>query len=182
MTLRLHLGSGWRYLPGWQHLDITKRDHIDFVGSVSELSQFDQDSVDVIYASHLLEYFDASEAVEVLSEWRRVLRLGGEIYLAVPDFKALLKIYERTDDISKILGPLFGKMESDVGTIYHRTVYDKSSLIAVLEQVGFGEIEEYDPLAFLGNFDSTYDDHSLAFFPHMDRSGIQVSLCVKATK
>ena len=152
------------------------------MGSVSDLSQFSEGSVDVIYASHLLEYFDASEAVEVLSEWRRVLRPGGLIYLAVPDFKALRKIYEQTDDLSKILGPLFGKMESDVGTIYHRTVYDKGSLFSVLEQVGFGELEEYDPIAFLGNFDATYDDHSLAFFPHMDRSGIQVSLCVKGTK
>ena len=182
MALRLHLGCGLRYLPGWQHLDLTKRDHIDFVGPVSDLSQFSQGSVDVIYASHLLEYFDAFEAVEVLSEWRRVLRPGGLIYLAVPDVKALLKIYEQTDDLSKILGPLFGKMESDVGTIYHRTVYDKGSLFSVLEQVGFGELEEYDPIAFLGNFDPTYDDHSLAFFPHMDRSGIQVSLCVKGTK
>ena len=181
LFLRLHLGPGWRYFTCWQHLDITKRDHIDFVGSVSELSQFNQDSVDVIYASHLLEYFDASKAVDVLPEWRSVLRIGGQIYLAVPDFKALLKIYERTDD-KKILGPLFAKMESDVGAIYHRTVYDKSSLFAVLEQVGFGEIEEYDLLAFLGNFDATYYDHSLAFFPHMDRSGIQVSLCVKGTK
>ena len=152
------------------------------MGSVSDLSQFSEGSVDVIYASHLLEYFDASEAVEVLSEWRRVLKPGGLIYLAVPDFKALRKIYEQTDDLSKILGPLFGKMESDVGTIYHRTVYDKGSLFSVLEQVGFGELEEYDPIAFLGNFDATYDDHSLAFFPQMDRSGIQVSLCVKGTK
>ena len=182
MSLKLHLGSGWRYLPGWQHLDITKRDHIDFVGSVSDLSQFSDGTVDVIYASHLLEYFDAAEAVEVLSEWRRVLRSGGEIYLAVPDFKALIKIYEQTADLSKIMGPLFGKMQSDVGTLYHRIVYDKVSAFAALKQVGFERIEEYDPQAFLSNIDAAYDDHSLAFFPHMDRSGIQVSLCVKATK
>lgn len=182
MSLKLHLGSGWRFLPGWQHLDITKRDHIDYVGSVSDLSQFSEGTVDVIYASHLLEYFDAAEAIQVLSEWRRVLRPGGEIYLAVPDFQALLKIYERTADLGKILGPLFGKMQSDLGTIYHRTVFDKVSLFSALEQVGFGGIQEYDPLSFLSNFDPAYDDHSLAFFPHMDRSGIQVSLCMKATK
>ena len=34
-----------------------------------------------IYASHALEYFDKYEVVNVLKEWNRVLKPGGELKL-----------------------------------------------------------------------------------------------------
>jgi len=65
-------------------------------------------------------------------------------------------------------------------TIYHRTTFDQASLTSLLEEQGFVNVSEYDPISFLGQLDPNYDDHSLAFFPHMNRSGIQVSLCLQA--
>jgi SAM-dependent methyltransferase len=180
--MRLHLGCGKRYLPGWVHVDLTPGPHIDFLASIGELSMFESGSVSEIYCSHALEYFDRVQAADVLREWNRVLTSGGKLFLAVPDFQALIRIYEESRDLNSILGPLFGRMTSGLPlqTIYHRTTFDRESLVSLLNENGFVNIVEYDPISFLGQIDPNYDDHSLAFFPHMDRGGIQVSLCICA--
>lgn len=180
--MKLHLGSGQRYLPGWKHLDITAHSHVDFVGSVADLTRFDSDSVHEIYASHLLEYFSLEDALKVLQEWRRVMVPGGRLWVAVPSFESIISIYQQTKDLRTVIGPLFGQMDSDQGKIFHRCVFDSAALTEILIRAGFIEVSEYDPVTFLSRFDETYDDHSLAFFPHFDRTGVQVSLCLTATK
>ena len=180
--MKLHLGAGWRFLPGWKHLDITFYPHVDYLGSVADLSRFSADSIEEIYASHLLEYFSHEEALQVLKEWQRVLVPGGRVWVAVPNFESLIEIYQRTKDLKAIMGPLFGQMDSDVGKIFHRCVFDAKSLTEILIGGGFKDVAEYDPVTFLASMDESYDDHSLAFFPHFDRNGVQVSLCLTATK
>lgn len=180
--VKLHLGSGKRYLAGYHHRDITDYSHTDSIGSIGDLSIFNDEQVDEIYCSHALEYLNRSEALAALKEWYRVMRPGGTVKIAVPDFQALLRIYSLTGRLGTILGPLFGQMDSDQGSIYHRTTYDIADLTQILESAGFSKINSYDPVSFLSAVDPDYDDHSLAFFPHMDRLGLQVSLCVEATK
>ena len=127
--MKLHLGSGSRYLKGYLHVDIADYEHIDIQSSVDKLNTIDDDTVDEIYASHVLEYFDRNEVEIVLNEWKRVLKKDGVLRIAVPNFEALIKIYQETDEIEKILGPLYGKWDLSNGSfIYHKTVYDKNSL------------------------------------------------------
>ncbi len=180
--MRLHLGCGKRYLPGWVHIDLTPAPHIDFLTSIGELPMFANESINEIYCSHALEYFDRAQAANVLREWKRVLIPSGNLFLAVPNFQALIQIYETTRDLNLILGPLFGRMTGALPaqSIYHRTTFDLASLTSLLEEQGFVDVAEYDPISFLSQMDPNYDDHSLAFFPHMNRSGIQVSLCLRA--
>ena len=66
---------GKRYLEGFVHIDIADFDHIDYKSSVESLPMIDDNSVDLIYASHVIEYFDPIEVVEVLKDWKRVLKL-----------------------------------------------------------------------------------------------------------
>lgn len=180
--MRLHLGCGKRYLPGWIHIDLAPWPHIDFQNSIGDLSMFANNTVDIIYCSHALEYFDRAQAANVVLEWKRVLTLGGNLFLAVPNFQALVQIYEKSRDLNSILGPLFGRMSGALPnqTIYHRTTFDRASLTSLLEENGFVNVDEYDPVSFLRNLDPNYDDHSLAFYPHMDRTGVQISLCLSA--
>ena len=180
--IKLHLGSGKRYLAGYHHRDITQYPHTDSIGSIGDLSIFGDELVEEIYCSHALEYLNRSESPAALKEWHRVLNPGGTVKIAVPDFQALLRIYALTGKLSAILGPLFSQMDSDQGSIYHRTTYDVADLTQILELAGFSGVDTYDPVYFLSSIDPDYDDHSLAFFPHMDRTGIQVSLCVEASK
>ena len=183
MVNKLHLGCGKRYLKGFIHVDIAEYDHIDHNTKIDNLDMFESNFADLIYASHCIEYFDRDEVKDVLLEWKRVLKPGGTLRVAVPDFSSLLKIYSKTNDISKVLGPLYGKW--DIGEkkfIYHKTVYDIDSLTAELKNVGFLSVKKWDWRIIFKNYDN-FDDHSQAYFPHMDKkNGIPVSLNLECIK
>ena len=180
--MKLHLGCGERYLEGYIHIDLGDFDHIDYQIPVDDLSVFETNSIDEIYASHVIEYFDRNEVKILLKEWNRVLVDGGILRLAVPNFETLIKVYELTGSIDDILGPLYGKWNAtNETTIYHKTVYDKESLTKVLEDATFKEIKEWDWQSVFTSIN--YDDHSQAYFPHMDkRNGIHVSLNLECIK
>jgi predicted SAM-dependent methyltransferase len=146
------------------------------------LDFIEESSVEEIYSSHTLEYYDQHEVIGVLLELKRVLMPGGKLFVTVPDFRSLLSIYELTNSINSIRGPLFGRWPNNSSFIYHKSCWDKSSLTDVLEQTGFTSIREFSPITYLTKIDSSYDDHSLAFYPHKDINGIQVSLALTAVK
>jgi len=183
--LKLHLGCWKRYIPGFVHVDLCGLPHIDYQHRIDSLPMFGDATADLIYTSHTLEYFDRQEAAGVLAEWRRVLKPGGTLRLAVPDFPALVQVYQQTGDLTKVLGPLYGRMVVQMKDhrqqlIYHKTVYDFDSLRALLEQCGFGNVQRYD---WRQTIHKDYDDHSQAYFPHMDKEhGLLTSLNVEARK
>jgi predicted SAM-dependent methyltransferase len=181
--LQLNLGCWKRYIPGFIHIDQADFPHIDYKTSIDKLYMFSDETVDLIYCSHALEYFDRQTAKTVLKEWYRVLKNNGILRLAVPDFEALIKVYEQYGDLSKILGPLFGRMEiltPEPKLIFHKTVYDFTSLKNLLESENFSEIKRYD---WRNTIHKDYDDHSHAYIPHMDKeNGLLISLNVEARK
>lgn len=180
--MKLHLGAGARKLNGFIQVDIQPGTHIDIVSDISQLPMFEDGSVDEIYSSHSFEYFDANEAIQVLKEWRRILKDGGRLFVSVPDLDNLIKIYQKTMRLDYIIGPLFGRwFISPDRAIYHRTTYNFDSLRLALSSAGFSQITRFDPIEYLSKIDPQYDDYSLAYFPHMDRRGIQVSLCLRGT-
>ena len=80
--LKLHLGCGPEKFEGWTNIDFEERYKPDILADARELP-FEDNVADEIYASHLLEHFDHREPV--LEEWHRVLKIGGNITLVVPD-------------------------------------------------------------------------------------------------
>ncbi len=180
--LKLHLGCGKRCLPGFVHVDLGDFPHIDHRRGVDQLDIFADDAAELIYASHVLEYFDRLEARRLLAEWRRVLCGGGVLRLAVPDFVALAEVYLEYGNLDLILGPLYGRMEMG-GTgrmIYHKTVYEFASLKKLLDECGFTDVRRYD---WRQTIHRDYDDHSQAYIPHMDKEhGKLISLNVECVK
>lgn len=183
--MKVHLGCWHRVFPGFIHVDLCDLPHIDFNSAIDRLPFFKDESVSLLYCSHAFEYFDRQEAVHVLAEWFRVLQPGGILRLAVPDFRALITIYQETGHIERILGPLYGRMEIKTlddkpMTLYHKTAYDQTSLSDLLLASGFEQ-------PGLWNWRDTehahIDDHSQAYFPHMQKeTGILVSLNMEAKK
>lgn len=56
--MKLHIGCGERFLPGWKHLDARKFPHVDYVTDrLDKLDMFADNSVAEIYACHILEHF-----------------------------------------------------------------------------------------------------------------------------
>lgn len=177
---KLHLGCGWRdFGPDWTHIDGGDYPHLashDIVNLPNE-----DNSVDLIYASHVLEYFDREQADLVLGKWFSKLKVGGVLRLAVPDFMELQDLYYHNNlPLSHLLGPLYGKMTMGEETIYHKTVYDLRSLTTLLQTVGFHNIKRYN---WRKTEHAQFDDHSQAYIPHMDKeNGVLISLNVEATK
>lgn len=91
--MKLHVGCGLKYLEGYRHVDIMPYDHIDFQTSAEDLHMIEDGSVDEIYACHILEHFKRFEIDSVLREWARVLKLGGLLRVAVPDFQSIVMEY-----------------------------------------------------------------------------------------
>lgn len=182
--MKLHLGCWHRNIPGFVNVDLCDMPHIDYKSGIDDLSMFENDSASLIYSSHSFEYFDRDEAIVVLKEWRRVLKSGGILRLAVPDFDSLVKVYESTGNVETILGPLYGKMKIETNdgelSLYHKTVYNFESLSKLLLNNGFSNIERYH---WQETVHKDYDDHSQAYFPHMDKeNGLLVSLNIEAIK
>jgi predicted SAM-dependent methyltransferase len=181
--MKLHLGCGQRIIPGFVHVDLADLPHVDYRHDVRRLPMFGDGTVELIYASHVLEYFDRVEVCAVLAEWRRVLAPGGTLRVAVPDVEALGTVYRDTHDLSLILGPLYGRWPVDSSgdaVLYHRTAYDFSSLRAVLESAGFSGVRRFD---WRDTEHAAVDDYSQAYLPHLDKQhGTLISLNVQCQK
>lgn len=54
---------------------------------------FGDDTVDAVYASHVLEHLDPAEGRRLLAECRRILKPGGIARIVVPDFEELCRFY-----------------------------------------------------------------------------------------
>lgn len=182
MALKLHIGCGKRDWHDWYNIDGANLPHIDWP-DVTKLP-FSDGTVDLIYACHLIAYFDREEIVPILREWRRVLKSGGVLRLATPDMYTLGRLI--TDpryniELNKILGPAYGKMKMNDGFIYHKTGYDWSSIKKILFDTGFIGCVCYDHKKTdhpnTGNRNDQYDDHSASYI-----DGVLISLNVEATK
>jgi predicted SAM-dependent methyltransferase len=172
--MKLHLGCGKRYLDGYINIDIIG--NCDIFADLRKLP-YEDCSVDEIYASHVLEHFGRHETEGVLSEWARVLKPAGSLYVAVPDFDSTISYYIKTRDIGVITGLLWGGQKDQYD--YHKMGFTFSSLKQILENMGFGEIGRYDTFSYLPE---GFDDYSKCFLPHMDFSGTHVSLNLRAVK
>jgi len=172
----------WRnFGEDWIHIDGGDYDHLKY-DNITKL-EFKDNTVDVIYASHVFEYFDYEEAKVLLAEWRRVLKVDGVIRLAVPDFDAMSGLYQSGEVLLKdIVGPLYGKMPMGDTTIYHKTTYDFETMKEILEECGFKDIRRYDWKSYPVHVDN--DDHSQAYLsPKGDKEkGTLISLNIKCKK
>lgn len=179
--MKFHAGCGRRnFGEGWHHADGGNYPHVKdhdvyLKGAIDNTG-------DIIYSSHLIEYFDREEVVDLLKGWNRVLKPGGDLLLAVPDFEAITKMYvNKGYEIESFLGPLYGRIEINGSRAYHRTAYDFKSLCRLLAQCGFkGMLRVDDILQYAEVYDQ--DDHSRAVLPHMSAEGTSISLNIICTK
>lgn len=176
--VKLHLGCGKRYIEGWTHVDAIQYDHIDFVAPIDNLHFISSNSVELIYASHVLEHFHRPAVQNVLMEWYRTLKPNGCLRLAVPDFRALAMLYNHHQDIEIVKGPICGRQDHKYN--FHYNIFDQESLTYLLENIGFVNCRLWD---WKDTEHSRIDDFSQAYYPHMDKeNGLLVSLNIEAFK
>ena len=176
--MKLHIGCGQKFLPGYKHIDIMDYPHIDFLTAADDLHMINNDSVEEIYACHILEHFGRLEYYNVLKEWHRTLKTNGILRLAVPNFDAIVEHYNKNQNLSVLLGLLYGGQNYEYN--YHYMTYNFDLLSDVLKNIGFDDIKIYRWQDFLPE---GFDDYSRSYIPHMDfDNGILMSLNMVAKK
>jgi len=137
--LRLNLGCGKFPLSGFVNVDMDEEVKPDMICDILDLP-YEEDSVDEIYAGHILEHFDWKEGEEALQYWFHLLKPGAKISVTVPDFDVLAKEY--------ILNPTAGRLR-EFNDLYiysyrqkspHRYAYNAALLEEVMIAAGFAEL------------------------------------------
>jgi predicted SAM-dependent methyltransferase len=107
-----------------------------------------------------------------------VLKVGGVLRVAVPDFAVLAKLYVQGIPIHQIRGPVIGRHHE----LYngHKALFDFSNLAAAMTAAGFSDIHRYN---WRTTEHADIDDYSQAYIPHMDKEyGTLISLNVEGVK
>ena len=174
--IKINLGCGKRnFGKDWIHIDGGNYSHLDS----HDIINLPYNNIDLIYASHLIGYFDREEIIPILKKWKSKLVKNGVLRIATPNFSQICKLY-KIFGIKAFLGPLYGKMKMKNKNIYHKTCYDKESLTKVLKKVRFRNIKEWDHKK---TTHAKFDDHSQAYLPHMDKeNGSLISLNLQCIK
>lgn len=108
-------------------------------------------SVEIIYSSHMLEHLDLSEVEMFLTEVKRILIKGGILRLAIPDLEKFINRYLENRDANEFISSLnickprpktlqekFRVLMA--GARHHQWQYDTDSLSMLLLSHGFSKV------------------------------------------
>jgi len=136
ITTKLNLGSGGSPMADYQNRDIKTGQQVYPLPDA-------EGSVDEVRASHVLEHFPHGEVGAVVKEWARVLKPGGKLRIAVPDFDWIVKAYSnghRGD--ARLEHYLFGGQVD--GDDYHKAFFNEDKLKGLLEGAGLVDVKKWE--------------------------------------
>jgi len=169
--MKLHIG-GKKAKQGWKILNIQKNENVDFVGDIQDLSQFETETVEIVYASHVLEHIRQHKALDALKGIYRILKKNGKLYISVPNMDVLCEAFidknlTKTQKLH-VMRMIFGGQMDDYD--FHYFGWNFVFLQDFLKAANFSSIEKVE------NFDLFEDTSS--FEPY----GYKISLNLIATK
>lgn len=158
-SLWINLGCGARPLEGFVNVDLIDVPGVDVVADVSGPLPFDAGSADLLYASHVLEHLPTARVPGVLLEWRRVLRDGGQILIAVPDLECIARLLVArsgwfTPPNQPWIGAVYGGQKDELD--FHKTGFTAPWLAALLNDAGFGAIKRVERFVEVGANDAAW--------------------------
>jgi hypothetical protein len=176
--MKLHLGCGEKIITGYINIDTRALPGVDVIDDIGKLDNFDNETVELIYVSHVLEHFSRREYMAVLTRWYNLLNEGGILRLAIPDFEKVVEHYNKFKDIEMLRGFLYGGQNYKEN--YHYCAWDFDKLRNDLISIGFKSVKRYD---WQTTEHAHIDDYSQCYLPHMDKEkGMLMSLNIEATK
>lgn len=144
--LKLNLGARDQKIPGYVSMDWDKHPGVDIVHDISDLSMLRDSSIESIVASHCLEHFHLTKTVEVLKEWRRVLKTDGTLYVAVPDFRRVIEIFN-LHGLNEWLSLFVWGDQKDRGAFHHNG-FTAGKLESYLRRAGFDDVSQLESFPF----------------------------------
>lgn len=145
------------------NVDIRQTDAVDVVADCGTLDQWEDGSVDLIYACHLLDQFSRHQYMDVLRTWYRKLKVGGILRLSCVDFEQVALRYHEKRNLRELIGLLHARQ--DYPTNVRKVSWDWKTITEDLKSVGFTTIR---PWNWRYTEHTDVDDCSKAYLPHMD--------------
>ncbi len=131
----------------YEFIEYARTHKIEF-GDATKRLPLPDNSVEVLYSSHMIEHLDREEMNRFLSEVMRVLKPGGIVRLAFPDIHWQVAQYQEHRDADRFVE--YSLMTQPrprslserlhyivVGSRHHLWMYDGESLSRLLNQRGF---------------------------------------------
>ena len=171
--IRLNIG-GTTALDGWKILNIQPGEGVDYIGSCTDLGQFEDASVREVYASHIFEHLSyVNELLDTLKEVHRILKTGGILMCSVPDYEIHCKMFLHPAITGEqrffIMNMVFGGQQDPHD--YHKVGLTWEFISSYIQQAGFSSIRRVDEFGLFEN-----DCSSIKF------GGQLVSLNIEAIK
>lgn len=142
--LKLNLGSGPEKKEGYVNVDVM--DGADLVHDLTNPLPYPSESVDEIFASHIIEHFSPYEWPAIKKDWYRVLINGGLLYIQCPDVIKASRQFLYSTDFAPYHSVYHKRWSCWVLAIYgnqfepgqlHRNGFDLIKLSKELEEAGF---------------------------------------------
>lgn len=140
--MKLNLGCRGTKFKGFKNVDLDPKQKPDILTDMADLSMIKSGSVTEMIASHVLEHKKHTETKNILTEWYRVLKPEATLWLMVPDFDALVKIYVKCGmmyDWLKFV--LYGDQSTPYD--HHYITFTYANLKNMLHEVGYSDVEKF---------------------------------------
>jgi SAM-dependent methyltransferase len=131
---KLNFGCGSNVLDGWENYD----NNLD----IRYKLPFDDDSIDCIFAEHVIEHVTPHEAYNFIENCHTILKMGGILRVCVPSVNSIYANY--TNRYGQFVS-YFTKKEPTLGNAVkaiifqhgHQSVWNEPLLDVMLKSVGF---------------------------------------------
>lgn len=131
----LNVGCHIWKIPGFINIDIDPKVKPDLVLDLKKLNQtFNTESVDFIYASHILEHFSHEDSLEVAKQCKQILKRFRCMLAVVPDWR---KAAQESDENAERIIMANGD---------HKTLMTSNRLKTMLLSAGFKIVQEIHDL------------------------------------
>jgi ubiquinone/menaquinone biosynthesis C-methylase UbiE len=142
--LRVHLGCGDKYWPGFVNVDGFT--DCDIQSDIKKLP-FKDGEVSEIHLIHVFEHIHRMDCEGALKDWNRCLKDGGKLVIEVPCLDKIAQmIVDGEKNLAFTLFGLFGDVRLNRPEMLHQWCWSKKELKEVLEANGFVNIEVVEPL------------------------------------
>lgn len=137
---RINIGCGHIQPEGYINVDAREIPGVDIISSAGELP-FENNLLDEIYCSHLIEHFTELELRRViLPHWWQKLNSKGILRITVPDAQSMMNAYMNGEmsfeDLRKVT---YGAQDYEGD--FHYTMFTVASLKELLTNAGFSHVE-----------------------------------------
>lgn len=136
------------YYPGTEEMNRADGNPEDFdweQGDFTDLSKWEDNSVDRVNICHALEHVGYHDAQKALREIYRVLKPGGDVEIEVPDLDVIFQgVIDGAFTYENMIDLVYGGQDNNVYWGGHFCGFTKNMLLNEMERVGFKDIESRD--------------------------------------